>query len=128
MALFGKKKEQKKETQSVAGARKNPPSVKAGIAPTAEGAGVLIRPHITEKASQATARSVYTFDVRADATKRDIRNAIIVLYKVVPVRVAIAKTPATRVHVRTRRGWGTKSAKKKAYVYLKEGDRIEFAS
>ena len=89
---------------------------------------VLVRPHITEKAAQATARNVYTFEVATDATKPAVAKAVKALYNVTPTAVRMVSRPQKRVSLRTRRGWGTKKARKYAYVSLKEGDRIEFAS
>lgn len=89
---------------------------------------VLTRPRITEKSAQATARGVYTFEVSMRSTKSGIKEAVRTLYGVTPVKINIVKTAGKRVRMRTRRGYGTKSAVKKAYVYLKKGDKIEFAS
>ena len=89
---------------------------------------VLIRPRITEKAANATARGIYTFDVRVDATKRDIAEAVQAVYRVKPVAVRTVMRPAGRKRLRNRRGFGRIAASKKAYVYLKEGDRIEFSA
>lgn len=89
---------------------------------------VLVRPRITEKAAQATAHDVYTFEVAPFATKGQIKAAIVASYGVTPIKIAVVKTPGKRVSLRTRRGYGTKKAHKKAYIFLKKGDRIEFAS
>ena len=86
--------------------------------------GIILRPRITEKAVDQSERNVYTFLVRRDATKHQVRAAISALYNVTPVKVNIVnKRPATRVS-RLR---GTKRhvpGQKKAYVYLKAGDTI----
>jgi len=125
MAIFGNKKETKKKTTTskkvISSATKSAPAASTY-------AEVLVRPRITEKAAQATARNVYTFEVSPRATKTSVAKAVTALYGVTPKKVAIAKTPAKRVRLRTRRGYGTKKALKKAYVFLKEGDRIEFSS
>lgn len=128
MALFGNKK--KKEEVKKAPAKK--PAV-SSVAPTKSATKVvpetvLLKPRITEKAANLTANHVYTFDVRLDATKRDIAAAIEAVYRVKPKKVRIVKTVGKRVRLRTRRGMGARSGKKKAYVYLKEGDRIEFSA
>jgi ribosomal protein L23 len=39
----------------------------------------------------------------------------------------VVNLPAKKVSLRTRRGFGMKSARRKAYVYLKKGDTIQFA-
>lgn len=131
MGLFGDKKETKKEKTGARAVKK--PKAVIATAPraatkVASVSNVLVRPHITEKAAQATARGVYTFDIRPDATKETVAAAIESVYRVKPVKVGIVKTPGARVRLRTRRGYGRRSDAKKAYVYLKKGDRIEFAS
>lgn len=126
MALFGGKQETKKEKKTEAvkkPAAKRPASQASPVA-----SDVLVRPHVTEKAAQATARNVYTFEVTRDATKGEIAAAVEAVYKVKPVKIGLVKIPAARVRLRTRRGYGMRSGMKKAYVYLKKGDRIEFAS
>lgn len=127
-SLFGsKKKETAKKAPRVKKATAASPRAKAS-ATAAVPASVLLRPHITEKAAQATARNVYTFEVTSSATKTEVSRAVEALYKVTPVKIAMVKIPRKRVYLRRKRGYGTKGGLKKAYVYLKEGDRIEFAS
>ena len=85
---------------------------------------ILKHARITEKASMHQAGSVYTFDVAAAATKRDIAKAVQSLYKVKPVKVAIVQVP-TKMTRNMRTGkMGVKRGGKKAYVYLKQGDSI----
>lgn len=86
-------------------------------------AHVLIRPRITEKASESASRNCYVFDIHLDATKRDVVSAIRSAYKVTPVRVNVTYIRAKNVV--TRRGQrGVKQGGKKAYVYLKKDDTI----
>ena len=87
-------------------------------------ASILMRPRITEKASFITEDGAYTFDVLPSANKVQIRNAIQEVYGVKPRRVNIISIPPKRVHIRNRAG--VVSGGKKAIVYLKKGDRIEF--
>lgn len=133
MAIFGNKN--KKEGKGAAAkpakdaAKKTAPkkgATKDSVKRSAS--GVLLRPHITEKAAQATARNVYTFDISKGATKADVARAVRDVYRVKPTKVNITKTPGKKVRLRTRRGYGQRSGSTKAYVYLKEGDRIEFSS
>lgn len=125
MAIFGNKK---------APAKKKTPAKKAvkAAAPVKKGdvnaSAILMRPRITEKSAQLTASRVYTFDISPRANKTDVARAIQSVYNVTPEKVRVVNTPGKRVRLRTRRGQGTASALKKAYVYLKEGDRIEFSS
>jgi large subunit ribosomal protein L23 len=95
-----------------------------GAVRTGDSTSVIIRPRITEKATGHAAENVYVFDVILKANKKEIAHAVKELYKVSPVRVATVPVPAKKVFVRGR--FGTKSAGKKAYVYLKDGDKIEF--
>jgi large subunit ribosomal protein L23 len=87
-------------------------------------ASVLLRPRVTEKASfVAEKNNVYTFDIDPRATKNDVAEAVKALYKVTPVKVAVVVSK--RKHVVVRGKIGMKKGGKKAYVYLKTGDKIE---
>lgn len=124
MALFGKKKTTKEETK----AEKTTASVaKAASKATATDHNldaVIVKPRITEKAIGQHEQSVYTFNVRADATKYQVRDAIKSLYNVTPVKVNIVnKRPANRF-VGSRGKTKHVKGMKKAYVYLKKGDTI----
>ncbi len=121
MALFGRKKETKKE-----GAKEEK---QVSTAPKALGTdrnlqAVIIGPRITEKSVAQGDHRVYTFEVKRDATKFQVRDAVKALYNVTPVKVNIVnKAPAERMQGSRNR---TKHVKgmKKAYVYLKKGDTI----
>lgn len=140
MAIFGNKKDEKKtkaapkEVKVVA----VPSKAKAAKAPAAEKAekkavvavqvkDVLLRPRITEKAANMTVNNVYTFDIRKGASKRDVADAVKKLYKVDPIKVTVVNTPAKRVRMRTKRGFGKTNAGRKAYVTLKKGQEIQFS-
>ena len=85
----------------------------------------LIKPRVTEKASfQAETKNVYTFEVSKTANKYQITKAVKDNYKVRPLFVRIASRKAKKVIVRGKSG--VKAGGKKAYVYLKKGDKIEF--
>lgn len=150
MALFGKKKKEEKEVEVVKTTKKKvvkktparkfsqkkmrkivnkgPQQKALGNKVIRDLSWVLKTPRITEKgAIIAETNNVYTFNVDKKATKIDIKQAIELLYKVVPVKVAITRVPSKKVQVRGQRGkLGTKSGGKKAFVYLKKGDKIEF--
>ncbi len=87
-------------------------------------ASLIIRPHITEKTTALTQRGVYTFTVHKNATKSEVDKAIQELYKVNPSKVNIInihpKATFQRGHA------GTQAGMKKALVFLKEGDKIDF--
>ena len=86
----------------------------------------ILRPRITEKSGIMNEKfNVYTFEVSKDSTKHSIEKEIKALYKVTPTQVRIVNLPAKKVFIRGTRG--TKSGVKKALVYLKKGDKIDFA-
>jgi large subunit ribosomal protein L23 len=86
---------------------------------------IIKKPRITEKSGiQAETLGVYTFEVTEKANKKNIAKAIKELYKVTPVKVNIINLPAKIVF--TRGKTGRKSGVKKAIVYLKKGDKIDF--
>lgn len=84
----------------------------------------IIRPRVTEKATTLAERNgVYVFEIEKDANKKTIAAAINNLYKVSPVKINIVKIPRKQVFVRGKKGF--KAGGKKAYVYLKKGEKIE---
>ena len=86
---------------------------------------VLIAPHVTEKTSLAMQNhNQYTFRVRRDATKTDIRKAIELMFdvKVAGVQV-VNETGKTRRFGRTL---GRTQDWKKAYVSLAAGQTIDY--
>jgi len=87
---------------------------------------VLVRPHITEKATYMTDDDVYAFVVKDSANKSQIKQAVKSVYGVDVVKVRTVTLPKKNVVARSRRAKpGTKGGLKKAYVQLKDGDSIE---
>ncbi len=85
---------------------------------------VLLSPRVTEKAAIKSGDNVYSFNIDPRAGKKDVAEAIEVIYGVTPVKINTIKVPRKNV---TRRGIkGKKSVGKKAMVFLKKGDSIEF--
>ena len=137
MAILGGDKKEKKTTETVettSTKEKKPFTVakKKGRRQTArmnhaeDLSKVLVRPRITEKASDMTISKTYVFEIAVNATKRDVVKAVEEYYKVTPKKVNLVKIPTKkRVNRRTRKV-GVSSQGKKAYVFLKEGDSIEF--
>ncbi len=130
MALFGSKKNTP--------AKKTASKKEAAVASVAEAQvknasvvfdakDVLMRPRITEKAANMTAEGIYTFDVRMNATKKDVATAVKKLYKVTPRKITVVNTPAKRVPLKRKRGFGKTTASRKALVFLKKGDQIQFS-
>ncbi len=87
--------------------------------------GVLIAPHVTEKTSLAMQNhNQYTFRVRRDATKTDIRKAVELMFEVKVAGVQVVNEPGkTR---RFGRHAGRTQDWKKAYVSLAEGQSIDY--
>jgi len=84
---------------------------------------ILIRPHITEKATITSESAVYVFEVDPKATKLLVFKAFQEKYKINPIKVSTVTIPAKNVFVRGKAG--KKSGYKKAYIYLKKGTKIE---
>jgi len=123
MALFSRKEETKKgeaETAVVNVAK----SVNKATSIDRNLSSVIHGLRITEKSVKQGDRNVYTFNVRRDATKFQVRDAVKAIYNVTPVKVNIVnKKPAIRLSGSKNRNVKVSGAKK-AYVYLKEGDTI----
>lgn len=88
---------------------------------------VIVRPHITEKASDLSEQNVYGFEINKRANKMHVKMAVEKLYKVTPMKIAVING-ATKLmkNPRTGRMQMKKQSIKKAFVYLKKGDKIEF--
>jgi len=121
MALFGNKP--KKAVKKEAASR--PASEVKDVSGRLE--GMLTAPWLSEKALIGTEKGVYVFEVPVRATKTDIAAAIEKIYKVVPRKVNVVNVPGKVKAMRAKRGFGTRSARAKAYVFLKKGETITFA-
>lgn len=91
---------------------------------TVDLASVLLRPRITEKATDNMENGVYVFDVSLRSNKKQIAAAIKQVYNVTPVKINITQiskknTMERRTGIKGRKGGG-----KKAYVFLKKGETI----
>ena len=83
---------------------------------------------LTESNSFFKSRGESTvFEIDQRATKKDVAAAVSHYYKVIPIKVNVAKNPSKKVTRRKRSGTtsGYKTGKKKAYVYLDKKDSIE---
>jgi large subunit ribosomal protein L23 len=147
MALFGSKKNKEvvvKDTSIKREKRDTTKAPKATVVPVVAKSDspaspvihrgqhhdIIIRPRITEKSGIMSDpadghAAVYTFEVRKNANKPMIAQAIKALYKVTPMKVRIVNLPAKRVLVRGKRG--TSNGVKKAMVYLKKGEKINLS-
>jgi len=86
-------------------------------------ADILIKPRVTEKASMMLEKNVYAFEISPKANKKEVASAISAYFKVNPLKIRIVRNPAKKVFVKGKKG--IKSGVKKAYVYLKKGDKLE---
>ena len=86
---------------------------------------VLIAPHVTEKTSLAMQNhNQYTFRVRRDARKTDIRKAIELMFDVKVAGVQVVNEPGKAR--RFGRTSGRTQDWKKAYVRLAAGQSIDY--
>ena len=85
---------------------------------------IIKNPRVTEKASFAQEQNIYTFDIAQSANKTEIKKAIFTLYKVKPIKVNILSVP--KKNIMSKGKVGVKSGGRKALVYFKKGDKIEF--
>ncbi|MDD5152623.1 MAG: 50S ribosomal protein L23 [Candidatus Pacebacteria bacterium] len=130
MAIFKKttEKEVAPKAEKKAEKKVKTPAVKVAklakkVEKTGDLAGVLVRPHITEKAAILAEKNTYVFEVAKESNKQEIAKAIRAVYGVVPVRVNIINLPSARVFVRGK--MGLRTGVRKALVTLKKGDKIE---
>ena len=86
---------------------------------------VIKKPRITEKSGlNADNFGIYTFEITDAANKKNVAKAVKELYKVTPVKVNITNLPAKKVIARGK--IGRRTGVRKAVVYLKKGDKIDF--
>ena len=86
---------------------------------------VLIAPHVTEKTSLAMQNhNQYTFRVRREASKTDVRKAIELMFGVKVTGVQVVNEPG-KVR-RFGRTAGRTQDWKKAYVSLSPGQTIDY--
>jgi large subunit ribosomal protein L23 len=85
---------------------------------------IISRPRVTEKSVHLqNKRQTYVFEVHQDANKVQIRDAVERLFQ---VKVQAVRTVNCRgKDRRTRMSTGTTPAIKKAYVTLRDGQKIE---
>ena len=84
---------------------------------------VLLKPVISEKSYRLADDGKYTFLVAPSANKTQIRQAVEEIFHVKVTGVNTVNRPGKRR--RTRFGWGTRAATKRAIVSLAAGERID---
>lgn len=132
MALFSRDKKEDAKAKDTPKAEESKTAPKTGPASQAMStdrnlSSVIVKPRITEKAVGMGEKNVYTFVVRKDATKYDVRDAVKEFFGVTPIKVNIVNKSPRQYQSRMKGRSVTEKGMKKAYVYLKEGDSIELA-
>lgn len=84
---------------------------------------VLLTPRVTEKATAVMEKGAYVFNVHPTANKRAIAAAVTKFYNVIPTKVSVVRIRGKEVFSRGK--WGKKAGGKKAYIYVKKGDKID---
>ena len=84
---------------------------------------IIVAPVVSEKSYSVLDQNWYTFLVRPDANKTQIKIAIQQIFDVRVLTVNTANREGKRK--RTRTGFGQRKATKRAMVKLADGDRIE---
>ncbi len=127
------KKEEKKVVESKAKVKAEVPALKETKKPepkpgelkgkTALAYRVLIKPLITEKASDLGPLNKYIFAINPKMNKVEVKKAIRTIYNVEPLKINISNLSGK--NVRYGRTQGRTKSWKKAIVTLKAGDKIE---
>jgi large subunit ribosomal protein L23 len=126
MALFGKKSAPAKKKASAKAAAPSTSSVFSVHTGGKHANAVLLSPRITEKAAYLSENGAYVFNVSPRATKKEIAAAIRTVYSVTPRLVRVITIPAKTSMSRATGKRGTSAGGKKAIVFLKKDDKIEF--
>lgn len=126
MSLLNLRKNKKITTPEkvpvVAASRKLAISAEKKNAP--DGAELFIeRPRVSEKATFLVGINCYAFEVLRTANKRQVVQAVEARYKVTPRAVRMLAIPKKALFARGKSG--STGGGKKAYVFLKKGDKIE---
>lgn len=130
MALFGSKNSTTQAAPakgSVKSGKKKVSGAMGGARLTKTPERILLNPHITEKAARMTLVRAYVFEVAQDATKRDVVAAMRAIYSVTPRKVTIVRMAPRAYIARMRNRRGMHAGVKRAYVFLKEGDKIKLS-
>lgn len=85
----------------------------------------IIRPIITEKSMHDAGKHTFSFVVAGQATKKDVKEAVEKLFSVNVVKVATNTLKGGTVRTGMKRMEVAKQPTKKAFVTLKEGQKID---
>jgi len=122
--LFSKKKSKiDKIIKNEEGVVKRGEAVVLSSKPIKISSRILLKPVITEKATQLSTLGKYIFEVKPGVNKIEIKKAIKELYNVWPLKVNIIKMHGKEV----RYGFtqGREKNRIKAIVTLKKGEKID---
>ena len=86
---------------------------------------VLIAPVVSEKSYGLLEENVYTFTVRRDATKPEIKQAVESIFDVTVLKVNTLNRKGKRTRNRRDGTYGKRPDAKRAMVTLVEGDEID---
>lgn len=86
---------------------------------------LILRPHVTEKASFQSNVNAYTVEVDKSATKLALVAEIKRDHNVAPIKINITQLPPRKVFVRGK--VGVVAGIKKAVIFLKKGDTLKLA-
>jgi large subunit ribosomal protein L23 len=86
---------------------------------------LVLRPVVSEKSYGLLDRNVYTFVVRQDATKIQIRDAVEDIFNVRVLKVNTLNRKGKRKRNRKMSTFGKRSDTKRAIVTLSAGNRID---
>ncbi len=125
MGIFGKKNTPKETVTDAVVVVKEKKATKPTLTAPRNISAVIIKPRITEKAAVLSDKNVYTFEIKKGANKFEVRDAIKALYNVTPIRINIVNKQPRHSMSRARGRDVMENGLRKAYVYLKKGDRIE---
>lgn len=123
MAILGTKKKAPAKKTAKKAVKKGASAAKT-FAPI-DASAILIRPLLSEKAMYQGAKNVYVFVVAKNATKPQIARAVATAYSVTPIAVNVMNKAGKPTSRRTKGKQGYQRDIRKAYVTLKEGDRLQ---
>jgi large subunit ribosomal protein L23 len=86
---------------------------------------VILEPVVSEKSYGLLESNVYTFKVRPDATKPQIRAAVESIFDVTVLKVNTLNRKGKRMRNRRTGVMSRKASSKRAMVTLADGDSIE---
>ena len=123
MAIFGKK-ENNNKTADIAPVISTKPVVMHTTVKKHPG-HILLSPRVTEKGTIVSMHDAYVFNVAPSANKREIAHAVEETFKVTVRSVRTTTVRGKNVITRNTGRIGRTAGGKKAYVFLKKGDKIE---